>query len=114
MTIVLSEDYVNLNIRAAVAGRDHCTGACETRQGCNCHAAQCPPCNHRCAQGRACNAQAASASSELLADDENAEARFRCQRARALFWQFYLVVVLASIGAAIPYVLPLLRAWMKN
>ncbi len=75
----------------------------------------CPPCDGDCRQGRECPANnAASASSEPLADDENAEARFRCQRARALFWQFYLVVVLASIGAAIPYVLPLLRAWMKN
>lgn len=69
---------------------------------------------HRWPERRVNPPQAAEASSEPLADDENAEARFRCQRARALFWQFYLVVVLASIGAAIPYVLPLLRAWMKN
>ena len=106
MTIVLSEDYVNLNIRAAVAGRDHCTGACETRQGCNCHAVQCPPCHGHCHQGRACNAQGASASSELL-QDAAAERRMTLA---GYFWTAYLALLLVAVCAGIAHFMPALKA----
>ena len=110
MTIVLSEDYVNLNIRAAVAGRDHCTGACETHSGCDCSAMQCPPCHGRCHQGRACNAQGASASSELLQDDD-AERRLSLT---SWFWTAYLGILLAAVCAGIAHFLPALSALVNN
>lgn len=48
--------------RATMAGRDTCSGACETRSGCDCIATQCPPCHGHCHQGRACNASQAEPS----------------------------------------------------
>ena len=67
--------------------------------------AQCPPCHGQCQQGRACNAQGASASSELLEDDEVLLRRFRI---RALFWNLYAAVVLVAVCAGIAHFLPLL------
>ncbi len=67
---------------------------------------QCPPCHGQCDQGRACNAQGASASSELLEDDEATERRFRIS---AWFWSAYLSVLLVAICAAIAHFLPALK-----
>ena len=101
MTIVLSEDYVNLNTPAIKSGP--LTDA-------DLAAAQCPPCNHRCAQGRACNAQGASASSELLQDDE-AERRLSLA---SWFWVAYLGIVLVAVCAGIAHFLPALSALVNN
>lgn len=69
--------------------------------------AQCPPCYGQCQQGRHCNAEAGSACSELLEDDEATEARFR---AASRFWCAYLAVLLVAICAGIAHFLPALKA----
>lgn len=69
-------------------------------------AAQCPPCHGRCHQGRACNAQGASASSELLQDDK-AERRMSLA---SWFWTAYLGIVLVAVCAGIAHFLPALKA----
>jgi len=68
---------------------------------------QCPPCTGQCDQGRACNAQGASASSELLEEDEAIERRFR---ATARFWTLYAAVLLVAVCAGIAHFLPALKA----
>ena len=50
-----------LYLHRVIVGRDTCTGACETRSGCDCSVAQCPPCHGNCRQGRDCNADQADA-----------------------------------------------------
>lgn len=73
---------------------------------------QCPPCHGQCDQGRACNAQGASASSELLEDDEAIERRFR---AAARFWTLYAAVLLVAVCAAgIAHFLPVLQKLASN
>ena len=73
---------------------------------------QCPPCHGQCDQGRACNAQGASASSELLKDDEATERRFR---ATARFWTLYAAVLLVALFCAgIAHFLPALKALVSN
>ena len=72
---------------------------------------QCPPCHGQCQQGRHCNAEAGSARSELLEDDEATEARFRI---RTWFWSLYLSIVLAAICAGIAHFLPALKALLSN
>ena len=73
-------------------------------------AAQCPPCHGRCHQGRACNAQGASASSELLQDDK-AERRMSLA---SWFWVAYLGIVLVAVCAGIAHFLPALKALVNN
>ena len=73
-------------------------------------AAQCPPCHGRCHQGRACNAQGASASSELLQDDK-AERRMSLA---SWFWTAYLGIVLVAVCAGIAHFLPALKALVNN
>lgn len=68
--------------------------------------AQCPPCHGQCQQGRHCNAEAASACSELLEDDEAMERRFR---AASRFWTLYLAALLVAAYAAIAHFLPALK-----
>jgi len=68
---------------------------------------QCPPCHGQCDQGRACNAQGASASSELLEDDEATERRYRLS---SWFWTAYLAVLLVAVCAGIAHFLPALKA----
>ncbi len=87
MTIVLSEDRVNLNTPAIKSGPLTDAGLA---------AAQCPP----------CNAQGASASSELLQDDE-AERRLSLT---SWFWTAYLGILLAAVCAGIAHLLPALKA----
>ena len=72
---------------------------------------QCPPCTGRCDQGRACNAQGASASSELLEDDKATERRFRLS---AWFWSAYLSVLLVAVCAGIAHFLPALQRLASN
>lgn len=72
---------------------------------------QCPPCTGQCDQGRACNAQGASASSELLEEDEAIERRFR---ATARFWTLYAAVLLVAVCAGIAHFLPVLKALVNN
>ena len=73
-------------------------------------AAQCPPCHGRCHQGRACNAQGASASSELLQDDK-AERRMTLA---GYFWTAYLALLLVAVCAGIDHFLPALKALVNN
>lgn len=73
-------------------------------------AAQCPPCHGRCRQGRACNAQGASACSELLEDDE-AERRLSLT---SWFWTAYLGIVLVAVCAGVAHFLPALKALVNN
>ena len=73
---------------------------------------QCPPCHGQCQQGRHCNAEAGSACSELLKDDEATERRFR---ATARFWTLYAAVLLAALFCAgIAHFLPALKALLSN
>jgi len=72
---------------------------------------QCPPCHGQCDQGRACNAQGASANSELLEDDEAIERRFR---ATARFWTLYAAVLLVAVCAGIAHFLPVLQKLASN
>ena len=72
---------------------------------------QCPPCHGQCDQGRACNAQGASASSELLEDDEATERRFRLS---SWFWSAYLSVLLVAVCAGIAHFLPVLKSLASN
>ena len=72
---------------------------------------QCPPCHGQCDQGRACNAQGASASSELLEDDDATE---RCFRLSAWFWSAYLSVLLVAVCAGIAHFLPALKSLASN
>ena len=72
---------------------------------------QCPPCHGQCDQGRACNAQGASASSELLEDDDATERRFRLS---AWFWSAYLSVLLVAVCAGIAHFLPVLQKLASN
>lgn len=73
---------------------------------------QCPPCTGQCDQGRACNAQGASASSELLEEDEAIERRFR---ATARFWTLYAAaVLLVAVCAGIAHFLPVLQKLASN
>ena len=101
MTIVLSEDRVNLNTPAIKSGP--LTAA-------DLAAAQCPPCNHRCHQGRACNAQGASACSELLEDDEDD----RHMAAVAKMQTAFLAVALVAVCATVAYFMPVLQALVNN
>ena len=73
-------------------------------------AAQCPPCHGQCQQGRACNAQGASASSELL-DDAKTERRMALARC---FWTVYLALVLVALGVGIAHFMPALKALANN
>ena len=66
---------------------------------------QCPPCHGQCDQGRACNAQGASASSELLEDDKATERRFRT---------LYAAVLLVALCAGIAHFLPALKSLASN
>lgn len=70
------------------------------------NAMQCPPCHGRCHQGRACNAQGASASGELLGDDEND----RHMDSVAKLQTAFLAVVLVAVCATVAYFLPVLQA----
>ena len=101
MTIVLSEDYVNLTQPAIKSGSQTLAEL---------PAAQCPPCHGRCHQGRACNAQAASASSELL-QDAAAERRMTLA---GYFWTAYLALLLVAVCAGIAHFLPALKALVNN
>lgn len=73
-------------------------------------AAQCPPCHGHCHQGRACNAQGASASSELLEDD----AAERRMSLAGWFWSTYLALLLVAVCAGIAHFLPALKALANN
>lgn len=73
--------------------------------------AQCPPYTGQCQQGRACNAQGASASSERLDEDEELLRRFRV---RAWFWNLYLSCLLVAVCAGIAYLLPALKSLFSN
>lgn len=97
MTIVLSEDRVNLNRPAIKSGPLTLAEL---------NAMKCPPCHGHCHQGRACNAQAASACSELLRDDE-AERRMTLA---GWFWSAYFALLLVAVCAGIAYFLPALKA----
>ena len=101
MTIVLSEDRVNLNRPAIKSGPLTLAKL---------NAMQCPPCHGHCHQGRACNAQGASASSELLEDDK-AERRMSLA---SWFWVAYLGIVLVAVCAVFAYFLPVLKALVNN
>ena len=101
MTIVLSEDRVNLNRPAIKSGPLNLAEL---------NAMQCPPCHGHCHQGRACNAQGASASSELLQDDK---AEHRMSLA-GWFWPTYLALLLAAVCAGIAHFLPALKALVNN
>ena len=101
MTIVLSEDRVNLNRPAIKSGPLTLAEL---------NAMQCPPCHGRCHQGRACNAQGASASSELL-DDAEAERRLSLT---SWFWSTYLALLLVAVCAGIAHFLPALKALVNN
>ena len=86
--------------RAHIAGRDTCTGQCETPGGCDCTPDTVPVQPH-----------AAEASSELLEDDAATERRFRLG---AWFWSAYLAIVLVATCAAIAHFLPALSALVSN
>lgn len=101
MTIVLSEDRVNLNRPAIKSGPLTLAEL---------NAMQCPPCHGRCHQGRACNAQGASASSELL-DDAEAERRLSLA---GWLWSTYLALLLVAVCAGIAHFLPALKALVNN
>ena len=72
-------------------------------------AAQCPPCHGRCHQGRACNAQGASACSELLDDEDD-----RHMAVVANLHTAFLAVLLVAVCAAVAYFLPVLQALVNN
>jgi len=97
MTIVLSEDRVNITRHPIKSGP---LTLAELND------AQCPPCHGQCQQGRACNAQGASASSELL-QDAAAERRMTLA---GYFWTAYLALLLVAVCAGIAHFLPALKA----
>ncbi len=101
MTIVLSEDRVNITRHPIKSGP---LTLAELND------AQCPPCHGQCQQGRACNAQGASACSELL-EDKKTERRMALARC---FWTVYLALVLVALGAGIAHFMPALKALANN
>lgn len=101
MTIVLSEDRVNITRHPIKSGPLTLAEL---------NAMQCPPCHGHCHQGRACNAQGASASSELLQDDK-AERRMSLA---SWFWTAYLGIVLVAVCAGIAHFLPALKALVNS
>jgi len=70
---------------------------------------QCPPCHGQCDQGRACNAQGASASSELL---EDADPYDETALVRGVLSAIGIVAVVAAC-AGLGYILPLIVAAPK-
>jgi len=97
MTIVLSEDSMNLTQPAIKSGSQTLAEL---------PAAQCPPCHGRCHQGRACTAQGASACSELLEDNEDD----RHMAAVAKMQTAFLAVALVAVCTTVAYFMPVLQA----